>query len=71
MTILAGTSAVVTGGETGIGLAIAEALSAAGARILIGGILDSHGREAAVTIRDNAAYINGQAIAIDGGWTAT
>jgi NAD(P)-dependent dehydrogenase (short-subunit alcohol dehydrogenase family) len=42
--------AVVTGGETGIGLAIAHTLSLAGAKTIIGGILDDKGQEAVAEI---------------------
>lgn len=53
MSILAGKSAVITGGETGIGLAIVEALCAAGAQVLMGGILETPGEAAAKKIRDD------------------
>ncbi len=56
MSILSGKNAVVTGGETGIGLAIAEALSAAGAKVLIGGILDEPGRKAAAGIKAKGGH---------------
>ena len=50
MSVLAGKNAVITGGETGIGLGIASALAAAGARVLIGGILDDAGKTAVAQI---------------------
>lgn len=53
MEILSGKVAAITGGETGIGLAIAEAFSAAGAQILIGGILEPRGQEAVKRIREH------------------
>lgn len=58
MTILSGKNAVITGGETGIGLAIVEALSAAGAQILMGGILDAPGQEAAKRIRAKGGRVD-------------
>lgn len=40
---LSGRTAVITGGETGIGAAITQALAEAGATVIVGGILDSVG----------------------------
>src|SRR5215472_8378095 len=48
---LNGRTAVVTGGETGIGLAISSTLAAAGAGVVIGGILDDAGANAIEQIR--------------------
>jgi hypothetical protein len=53
---LTGKSAVVTGGASGIGEAIAARFKAAGAKVLVADIVD------------DASYITGQAIAVDGGW---
>ncbi|MDQ0471819.1 SDR family NAD(P)-dependent oxidoreductase [Labrys wisconsinensis] len=50
MTELKGRTAVVTGGETGIGLGIVEALAGAGANVLIGGILAEAGQKAAEAV---------------------
>lgn len=51
MADLNGRVAVVTGGETGIGLAIARTLATAGARTVIGGIIEEKGSEAVEEIR--------------------
>lgn len=48
---LRGQVAVITGGETGIGLAVSEAMAAAGAAVVIGGVLQDKGREAAEGIQ--------------------
>jgi NAD(P)-dependent dehydrogenase (short-subunit alcohol dehydrogenase family) len=58
MGILTGRSAAITGGETGIGLGIVEALSAAGAQILIGGILEAPGRAAVDKIRERGGAVD-------------
>jgi NAD(P)-dependent dehydrogenase (short-subunit alcohol dehydrogenase family) len=52
---LTGQVAVVTGGETGIGLAIAQELAAAGASVMIGGVLEDAGHEAVESIRPSGA----------------
>jgi NAD(P)-dependent dehydrogenase (short-subunit alcohol dehydrogenase family) len=51
MVDLKGRVAVVTGGETGIGLAISHTLALAGAKTIIGGILEDKGHEAAARIK--------------------
>lgn len=58
MSDLEGKNAVITGGETGIGLAIAEALSAAGAKLLIGGILEDAGRSAVEKIKSKGGTVD-------------
>lgn len=47
---LDGRAAVVTGGETGIGLAISKQLARAGARVMIGGFLQDEGAAAVEAI---------------------
>jgi NAD(P)-dependent dehydrogenase (short-subunit alcohol dehydrogenase family) len=51
MSDLQGRAAVITGGETGIGLAISSALAAAGADVFIGGLLEEAGAKAVEQIR--------------------
>ena len=51
MVNLSGRVAIVTGGEAGIGLAIARTLAMAGAATVIGGIIESKGSEAIAEIR--------------------
>jgi 3alpha(or 20beta)-hydroxysteroid dehydrogenase len=45
--VLSGRSALVTGGSRGLGLAMAEALAAAGASVMLGDILEAEGKDAA------------------------
>jgi len=56
MSELAGKVAVVTGAEQSIGGAIAEALHAAGAKVLLTGILDDQGAARAKALGDGAKY---------------
>ncbi|REE18152.1 NAD(P)-dependent dehydrogenase (short-subunit alcohol dehydrogenase family) [Paraburkholderia sp. BL27I4N3] len=48
---LSGRVAVITGGETGIGLAISRTLAKSGAKVVIGGILVEEGERAASEIK--------------------
>ncbi|ACC73951.1 SDR family NAD(P)-dependent oxidoreductase [Paraburkholderia caribensis] len=54
---LNGRVAVVTGGETGIGLAISRTLALAGAKTVIGGILDDKGQAAAEQIKKDGGDV--------------
>lgn len=54
---LAGKRALVTGGGTGIGLAIARAMADAGAQVVISGRRESVLRDAAATIGDRCAAV--------------
>lgn len=53
MTKFEGKSAIIIGGETGIGRASAVALAAAGAKVTVAGILDDKGEETVATIKKN------------------
>jgi len=55
---LAGRVVLVTGGESGIGRAIAHRCVSAGARVLIAGVDDNLGEEAAGVLGDRAAYVH-------------
>ncbi|MCB1385567.1 MAG: SDR family oxidoreductase [Nitratireductor sp.] len=57
MTDLTGRCAVITGGLTGQGLAIAEALAAAGAAVAVGSYLGASGRQG-----DAAAYLEPEGV---------
>ena len=54
---LTGRSALVTGGARGLGAAIAEAMSKAGASVVIGDILDDLGRETARNLAASGAKV--------------
>lgn len=50
--LLDGTSALVTGAESGIGRAVAEAYAVQGARVVLSDVDDAAGADAAARIRD-------------------
>lgn len=53
---LKGKKALVTGGSRGLGLAMAEALVAAGASVMLGDILEAEGKEAVKGLKGKAAF---------------
>jgi NAD(P)-dependent dehydrogenase (short-subunit alcohol dehydrogenase family) len=55
----AGQVAIVTGGGSGIGLACAEALAAAGARVMIAGLAASHPQRAAAEMTSRGLQVVG------------
>src|SRR5271170_2855173 len=55
---LEGENALITGGGTGIGYAIAEAMHAAGARVILVGRREKELREAAEKLGDRASYFS-------------
>jgi NAD(P)-dependent dehydrogenase (short-subunit alcohol dehydrogenase family) len=57
----AGQVAIVTGGAGGIGLACAEALAAAGARVVVAGLADSEPERAATELRARSLEARGVA----------
>ncbi|WP_173921657.1 SDR family NAD(P)-dependent oxidoreductase [Agromyces sp. Marseille-P2726] len=57
----AGQVAIVTGGSSGIGLAAVEALAAAGARVLLVGLVESDPDAAAATLRERGLTVAGLA----------
>ena len=58
---LSGKTALVVGGSRGIGLAIAEGLASAGARIMIANRQAEHGSAAAAALRDKGLTASSQA----------
>jgi len=52
---LAGRKALVTGGARGLGEGMAQALSAAGAEVAIGDVLEDEGKKTAQALRDSGA----------------
>lgn len=60
----AGQAAIVTGGSSGIGRAAAEALAAAGARVLLVGLPGSEPAEQAQGMRDRGLDVEGLAVDI-------
>ncbi|MCF7550883.1 SDR family NAD(P)-dependent oxidoreductase [Pseudonocardia sp. WMMC193] len=54
---LAGTTAVVTGGATGIGLGIARRLTADGARVLVAGRTDAEVKDGAAALRGTGSEV--------------
>lgn len=65
---LGGRVALVTGGARGLGAGMAEALTAAGARVMIADILDESGKETAAQL-DGAAFVHLD-VTDDAGWAA-
>lgn len=55
---LSGKTAVITGGETGIGAAITRALASAGANVIVGGILENVGKPFADGLADEGLRVS-------------
>ena len=62
LTDFSGTTAVITGGASGIGLATAQALHAAGASIILADINEQGLRKAEAHLREHAPDANGQIV---------
>lgn len=54
---LKGKTALVTGGARGLGLAMAQALVAAGASVMLGDILEAEGKDAAKGLQGKASFV--------------
>ncbi len=66
---LDGLTALVTGGASGIGLAISKMFVAEGARVVIGDVLEAEGRQLVAELGDAAAFVR-QDVTREADWDA-